>query len=59
NGKKKRVNRFRARRSYRFYLAGDSEQTIPKKTGYGKTTIHNIIPKYRKNGNISVAFRSG
>jgi transposase len=42
-----------------FYEAGDSERTISNKTGYGKTTIHNIISKYNKIGAISVAPRSG
>jgi transposase len=39
--------------------AGDSERTISAKTGYGKTTIHNIITKYHKTGAVSIAPRSG
>jgi transposase len=39
-----------------FYEAGDSERAISRKTCYGKTTIHNIIAKYRKTG---AASRSG
>jgi transposase len=42
-----------------FYEAGDSERTISKKTGFGKTTIHNIIAKYKKTGAVSIAPRSG
>ena len=42
-----------------FYEAGDSEWTISEKTGYGKTTIHNIISKYKKTGAFSIASRSG
>jgi transposase len=38
-----------------FYEAGDSERAISRKTGYGKTTIHNIIAKYRETGAITVA----
>jgi transposase len=41
------------------YKAGESERAISKKTGYGKTTIHNIILKYNEMGAISVAPRSG
>ena len=41
------------------YKAGESEKDISKKTGYGKTTIHNIILKYNEMGAISVAPRSG
>ena len=37
------------------YKAGESERAISKKTGYGKTTIHNIILKYNEMGAISVA----
>ncbi|GBC04740.1 hypothetical protein RclHR1_05840001 [Rhizophagus clarus] len=42
-----------------FHDAGDSERTISRKTGYGKTTIHNIITKYHKTGALTVASRSG
>lgn len=42
-----------------YYEAGDSERAISKKTGYGKTTVHNIIVKYRKTGAVTVASRSG
>ncbi len=42
-----------------FYEASDFKRTISKKTGYGKTTIHNIKAKYCKTGVVSVAFRSG
>ena len=42
-----------------FHEAGDSERTISKKTGYGKTTIHNIIVKYHETGAITVTSRSG
>src|ERR1044072_6213845 len=41
------------------YKAGKSKRAISKKTGYGKTTIHNIILKYNEMGAISVAPRSG
>src|SRR6266540_3806937 len=41
------------------YKAGESERAISEKTGYGKTTIHNIISKYNEMGAISVASRSG
>ncbi len=30
------------------YKASESERAISEKTGYGKTTIHNIISKYNK-----------
>ncbi|GBB92438.1 hypothetical protein RclHR1_20010003 [Rhizophagus clarus] len=42
-----------------FYEAGDSKRAISSKTGYGKTTIHNIIAKYHETGVITVASRSG
>src|SRR5687768_3815628 len=42
-----------------FHEAGDSERTIVQKTGYGKTTIHNIITKYHKTDAVTVTFRSG
>src|ERR1044072_9860423 len=42
-----------------FYKAGDFERTISKKTGYGKTTIHNIIVKYHETGTVTIASRSG
>ena len=41
-----------------FHEAGDSERTISKKTGYGKTTIHNIIVKYHETGTVTIASRS-
>ncbi len=41
------------------YKADESERAISEKTGYGKTTIHNIISKYNEMGAISVAPRSG
>ena len=41
-----------------FHEAGDSKRDISNKTGYGKTTIHNIITKYCETGAISVALRS-
>ncbi|EXX68623.1 uncharacterized protein OCT59_018201 [Rhizophagus irregularis] len=41
-----------------YYEAGDTEKAISEKTGYGKTTIHNIIIKYHKTGAITVAPRS-
>ena len=41
------------------YKASESERAISEKTGYGKTTIHNIISKYNEMGAISVASRSG
>src|SRR5437764_6127149 len=41
------------------FEAGYSERAISEKTGYGKTTIHNIITKYRNTGTLTVALRSG
>ena len=41
------------------YEAGYSERAISKKTGYGKTTVYNIITKYRNTGTLTVAPRSG
>jgi len=41
------------------YEAGYTERAISEKTGYGKTTIHNIITKYRNTGILTVAPRSG
>ncbi|PKC08420.1 hypothetical protein RhiirA5_416918 [Rhizophagus irregularis] len=40
-----------------YYEASDTEKAISEKTGYGKTTIHNIIIKYHKTGAITVAPR--
>ncbi|CAB4421722.1 unnamed protein product [Rhizophagus irregularis] len=39
-------------------VIGFYERTISEKTGYNKTTIYNIITKYREKGAITVAFRS-
>lgn len=41
------------------YEDGCSERAISQKTGFGKTTVHNIITKYKKTGAITVASRSG
>ena len=57
--KKKELTDFERGKIIGFYEAGDSERTISKKTGYGKTTIHNIKEKYCKTGAVSVASRSG
>jgi len=57
--KKKEMTDFERGKIIGFYEAGDSERTISKKTGYGKTTIHNIKEKYCKIGAVSVASRSG
>src|SRR5438046_479148 len=42
-----------------FHEAEDSKRDISNKTGYGKTTIHNIITKYCETGAISVTSQSG
>src|ERR1043165_3952156 len=42
-----------------FHEAGDSKRTISKKTGYSKTTIHNIIVKYHETDAVTVASRNG
>lgn len=57
--KKKELTDFERGKIIGFYFAGDSERTISNKTGYGKTTIHNIIIKFREKNTISVAPRSG
>jgi len=41
------------------YEAGDSERAISEKTGFGKTTVHNVITKYRETGAVSVASQCG
>ncbi|GES74188.1 IS630 family transposase [Rhizophagus clarus] len=46
--KTKELSTFERERVIGFHDAGDSERTISRKTGYGKTTIHNIITKYHK-----------
>ena len=56
--KKKELTDFERGRIIGFHESGDSERTIVKKTGYGKTTIHNIIIKFHEFGIISVASRS-
>jgi transposase len=48
--KTKELSTFERGRVIGLHEAGDSERTISSKTGYGKTTIHNIILKYRKTG---------
>ena len=57
--KKTELTDFEHRKVIGFYKAGDSERTIVKKTGYGKTTIYNIITKYHETGTVTVASRSG
>lgn len=57
--KKKELIDFERGKIIGFYEAGDSERDISEKTGYGNTTIHNIITKYRETSAISVAPRSG
>jgi transposase len=57
--KKKELTDFERGKIIGYYEAGDSERAISEKTGYGKTTIHNIITKYCKTGAVTVAFRSG
>ncbi|GBC31699.2 IS630 family transposase [Rhizophagus irregularis DAOM 181602=DAOM 197198] len=57
--KTRELSDFERGRVIGFYEAGDSERTISEKTGYGKTTIHNIISKYKKTGAFSIASRSG
>ncbi|PKY30292.1 hypothetical protein RhiirB3_312272, partial [Rhizophagus irregularis] len=42
-----------------FYEASNSERAISNKTGYEKTTIYNIITKYRETGAVTIAPRSG
>ena len=46
-------------KGYQFLWTGDSERIILKKMGFEKTTIHNIIAKYKKTGAVSIAPRSG
>ncbi|UZO03735.1 uncharacterized protein OCT59_024138 [Rhizophagus irregularis] len=57
--KKRELTDFERGKVIGFYEAGDSERAISNKTGYGKTTIHNIIAKYRETGAVTVAPRSG
>ena len=57
--KTKELTDFERGKIISFYEAGDSERAISNKTGYGKTTVHNVITKYREKGAISVASRSG
>jgi len=57
--KKRELSSFERGRIIGFSEAGHSERAISKKTGYGKTTIHNIITKYCKTGTLNVASRSG
>ncbi|GBC03385.1 hypothetical protein RclHR1_00510016 [Rhizophagus clarus] len=57
--KTRELTNFEHRKVVGFYEASDSKRAISSKTGYGKTTIHNIIAKYRKTGAITVASRSG
>lgn len=57
--KKKELTDFDRGKIIGFHEAGDSERMISNKTGFGKTTIHNIIVKYHKTGAISVTPRSG
>ncbi|RIA90100.1 hypothetical protein C1645_693822, partial [Glomus cerebriforme] len=53
------LSNFERGRIIGFHEAGHSERSIKKETGYGKTTIHNIITKYHKTGHFNVAPRSG
>ncbi|CAB5375941.1 unnamed protein product [Rhizophagus irregularis] len=46
--KTKELSNFERGRIIGLHEAGDSEKTISRKTGYEKTTIHNIITKYHK-----------
>ncbi len=57
--KKKELTDFARGKIIGLYEAGDSERTISKKTGYGKTTVHNIKAKYYEFGAVSVASQSG
>jgi transposase len=57
--KKRELTDFERGKVIGFYEAGDSERAISNKTGYGKTTIHNIITKYCETGAVTVASRSG
>ncbi|CAB4494822.1 hypothetical protein RhiirA1_469087 [Rhizophagus irregularis] len=56
--KTKELTDFECGKVINYYEAGDTERAISEKTGYEKTTIHNIITKYRKTGAITVAPRS-
>ena len=56
--KTKELTNFECGKVIGYYEAGDTERAISEKTGYGKTTIHNIIIKYRKIGAITIALRS-
>uniref|UniRef100_U9U5G0 Sleeping Beauty transposase HTH domain-containing protein n=1 Tax=Rhizophagus irregularis (strain DAOM 181602 / DAOM 197198 / MUCL 43194) TaxID=747089 RepID=U9U5G0_RHIID len=53
--KTKELSNFERGRIIGLHEAGDSEKTISRKTGYEKTTIHNIITKYHKTGALTVA----
>jgi len=57
--KKKELSDFERGKIIGFYEGGNSERAISKKTGHGKTTIHNIITKYHETGRFTVASRSG
>jgi len=57
--KKKELTDFEREKIISFYEASDFERTISKKTGYGKTTIHNIKAKYCKTDAVSITSRSG
>ena len=46
--KKRELTDFERGKVISYSEAGDSERVISRKTGYGKTTIHNIITKYVK-----------
>ncbi|PKK56329.1 hypothetical protein RhiirC2_800254 [Rhizophagus irregularis] len=54
----KELTDFKREKVISYYETGDTEKAISEKTGYGKTTIHNIITKYHKTGAFTVAPRS-
>src|SRR2546423_222794 len=56
--KKRELTDFKCGKIISFHEAEDFERDILRKTGYSKTTIHNIITKYCETGAISVALRS-
>jgi transposase len=57
--KTKELSNFECGRIIGLHEAGNSERIISRKTGYGKTTIHNIIIKYHKTGALTIALQSG
>ena len=57
--KKRELSNFERAKIITLYEDNYLKRAISQKTGFGKTTIHNIISKYNKAGAITVAPRSG